>query len=655
MTVPLAKLKRRLMKAQEQAHRRPLLYAARVLAFVAIGYAYLALLVAMLLASVASLVVVIWYLAWQRGEYRGALWLAIFLIPALGGLILGVIDALRVEIPAPEGIILRRRDAPVLFEEIEDLKRQLKVRRIDRVLLTEQCNAAVAVIPRLAGVAGARHYLLLGLPLMQSLPPEAFRGVIAHELGHVSGHVNRLQQFLYKYEQRWIRLYSGVSASSALGTILLVWFLVWYVPRLQMLVFTMRRALEFEADRLAARIMGTDTYARALAMGATRTDYLHGQFWSSVFERVRTQVQPDDDIYFQLRRSLTEGIAAPLQLGWLRRSLAHLPDFRQTHPTLSERLAAVGIANLPADSTEELSQLLNAVPQQTAAEHYLGDSEEELTRILSLKWKSAQAPYWRDEYNNAAVRESYLEELRRRKRRGEMLDPDEQIMICRLTEEFDGRRGAFGLYKQYLEDHRDNPRASFAFGRILVEEDDERGIPYIEYAMEADAFFTPEGCRAITDYLYRHGRHPEARRHEERAAAFERDFAEARDERLFVEPGDEFEPAELGEKERLSLCRKLRLVEEVTRAWIVRKKVVHFPEKLVYVLGVEVRHPRAWDAETRRRFADWMDFGHDLIVVVARGDERRVLRRIKRLDGAMIFCPKMGTEPAETTGMERTE
>jgi hypothetical protein len=80
---------------------------------------------------------------------------------------------------------LYRTDAPALFALLETLRSRLKTPRVHHVLLVGAHNAAVVQLPRLGVFGWQRNYLLIGLPLMQSVSPKEFDAVLApyHDVG----------------------------------------------------------------------------------------------------------------------------------------------------------------------------------------------------------------------------------------------------------------------------------------------------------------------------------------------------------------------------------------------------------------------------------------------------------------------------------------
>ena len=77
--------------------------------------------------------------------------------------------ALWVTFPAPEGHRLDQHEAPLLQAEVERLRVAAGAPRLSGIVVDADLNAAAASVPRALGLLGHRHYLVLGLPLMQLL------------------------------------------------------------------------------------------------------------------------------------------------------------------------------------------------------------------------------------------------------------------------------------------------------------------------------------------------------------------------------------------------------------------------------------------------------------------------------------------------------
>lgn len=107
--------------------------------------------------------------------------------------------SLWVKLEAPKGYEMTSARFPELFKELDSLSAELDSLKIHTVLLTPEMNAAVVQTPRLGVLGWQKNTLFLGLELMLSLTPNQVRGVVAHELGHLSGNHSKFSGWDISY------------------------------------------------------------------------------------------------------------------------------------------------------------------------------------------------------------------------------------------------------------------------------------------------------------------------------------------------------------------------------------------------------------------------------------------------------------------------
>ena len=180
--------------------------ALRVLLLALLGYAVLGTTLTLL-----SVALVLLFRLLLTGKLTiVAVKLGIFLAP-LGWFI---VRALWVRIQPPSGLELRATEAPSLFGLVERVRRALRARRVDTVLLTDDLNAGVAHVPWFGLVGPGRTYLVLGLPLLQAVTEPQLEAILAHEFGHVSGKHTRFGAWVYRTRLTWARLAGQIEDAS---------------------------------------------------------------------------------------------------------------------------------------------------------------------------------------------------------------------------------------------------------------------------------------------------------------------------------------------------------------------------------------------------------------------------------------------------------
>jgi Zn-dependent protease with chaperone function len=320
-------------RAERTARARPGAYKAQVFGLAVLGYAFLAALIAVLVTVIGVAMQAI----------RHVPGMAIKLVIVLGAFLLVVLRALWVVLEPPAGRILIRSDAPDLFKLLDGLCQELQTPPIHRVLLTPEFNAALAQVPRLGLFGWHRNYLVLGLPLMQVLSREQFTAVLAHELGHLSlGHA-RTSNWIYRMRQTWLRLEDALIHHGPPGSQVINWFYRWYVPYFFAFSFPLARANEFEADEAAARLTSSQAACQALTNVNVVGAFLSERYWPGLY-RAALDAAPQTAFapYTKLGTAVLIGISEADRKAWMSAALKEVASVADTHPSLQERIYAMG-------------------------------------------------------------------------------------------------------------------------------------------------------------------------------------------------------------------------------------------------------------------------------------------------------------------------
>ncbi|MBD2415077.1 hypothetical protein FACHB389_14970 [Nostoc calcicola FACHB-389] len=491
------------------AHRKPEQFRQRVFFLAVMGYGYVLLVLSFLLWVIVTIALL------QRSSLQsGSVWIGCVFIIAL--ILLGiVVRSLWVNIPKPQGKRLRRRDVPHLFQLVDELAITLKTPKFQNILLTNEFNAGVIQRPRLGIFGWFQNYLLVGLPLMQALTLEQFRAVIAHEFGHLSGNHSRFANWIYRIHQAWVQLLkrlhkhhqqsrsgSGVwyvdalmLVANGLGFLVFGWFFEWFVSRFTAYSFVLSRVNEYEADKCSANSVGGQHLAEGLISLAIKNRYLHRAFWREIYQQADRNPKPPNAIPLMFQALKTQ-ILFDRKERWLKAALAEKTDTIDTHPCLSERLHALGyLAN-----ALELSDKLT-ITKSAAEEVFSGDFLEKITMQTNEQWQRANIGFWEG-------RTSYLQNITPKlfdleeKAKSQKLTFDEKWNLCKWTAETKGSDAAIPLLENLLTEKSYYAPANYLLGKILLDEQDARGIRYIESAVSCDIELTFPGYKLVSEFFY---------------------------------------------------------------------------------------------------------------------------------------------------------
>lgn len=607
-------------RLEESARRGPGLYRLRVLLLAMLGNAYLMLvlllLVALFLASLVSLV------------FLKAL--ALKVIIPVGIFLWVVLKSLWVRVAPPQGVRLTRKEAPELFRLIDTLRRRARAPRFHRVLITDDFNAGVVQRPRLGIFGWYSNYLLIGLPLMKMLSVGQFAAVLAHEFGHLAKGHGRLSNWIYRQRLRWSQLARLFGEEGYKGSFLFTPFLNRFAPYFNAYSFPLARANEYEADAASVRATNKAVAAEALTAVHVVGSYLDRHYWPQIYRQADDTPQPAFAPYREMRGDLPRAVE-PVTIGqWIEQAMQEQTGLSDTHPSLSDRLGALG-------------EQPRFVPPEagTSAEQLLGPSLARLTEQFDRNWAAATEEGWRRRHEEVQKGREALAQLEQKAAVGEALTLQEAFDRAKLTERYGaGAEAALAQFEALQQRAPEDAVLCYALGMRWLNRDEERGVALVRYAMDHDAEAFVPGAEVLRDYYWRTGNRDEAHRWHglmlERAEA-DRLATKERDE---VRLSDKYERHGLSEQEIEAIRTRLKAIPGLRKAYFVRKRVQHHPERPFYVLGFTVRfalRAKPLRAEVQQRILNEVSFPGETMVLSVEGTNYRFGRKFRWMRGSRIL------------------
>lgn len=534
--------------------------------------------------------------------------------------------ALFVRLPKPEGHEIHREDAPVLFAALDRMRQQMRGPRFHHVLLTDEMNAAVVQRPAFGLIGWPRNYLLLGLPLLESLSEAEALAVVAHEYGHLAGSHGRFAAFIYRLRLSWATIQAIAAQWQGWIGRLLQWPVRWYVPYFNAYTFVLARTNEYQADQASADLVGADTAASALKR-VNIEGPRYQQFLGDTFARMTHDAQPPRDLAAQWSLAAATEVPAPRMQRWLSQAMHRRAHAMDTHPPLAERLRALGGGDAVLSEPPPL-----AGPR--AAESWLG----------------AAAPHWRQQLADhwySQVREPWTQRHAELKRKRIDLDallalPDltneqwlERIQLQQLLDtDFD----AVGAYAAFNAANPGHALALYGEGAARLKADDEAGIALLEQVMALDASATAPACELIYGALQERG---DARadgylQRWQRRVELEEALAQ---QAQHLDPRHELVAPQLDPAQQATVQAILRSAGQgVKHVYLTRRVLPADPTHPSYLLVVEL----TWWARLRNQrdkvlqaLADH-EWPVPLLLVAGQGQHRALLPKARRVIGAQL-------------------
>ncbi|MBQ0943878.1 M48 family metallopeptidase [Ideonella sp. 4Y16] len=577
------------LEAHSAAH--PWRYRIHVAALVLLGFVIVlavaggaGLLLLLVLATVLALLwsgsPAVWLLVAKLGK------LLLLLIWPLWSVLKQSMQSLFTRFDPPQGLVVGRAQAPVLFEQLDRLRRELKGPPVHEVQVFDEVQAAVVQHPRLGLVGWPRNYLRLGLPLLEALSPDEALAVVAHEYGHLRGAHGRFGAFVYRLRLSWSALLDQTArAEGRLGR----WSSAWlrrFVPHFNAYTQVLARAEEYAADQTSVRWVGAAAAANALKR-VNLAAAAWSQWHDELFRGVRDQPSPPTD-RAQRWAALCRH-SDPRAGNWWVQAADRPAEVMDTHPTPRRRLLAMGLG---ADAVEATPPPL-AGP--SAAEAWFGPGVASLREQLQQRWHESIAEDWTErhsEHRQWLARVAELQALPERDHAAEL-----ELLNLRLRTEPEADLRA--PLQARVDAEPDNALAHYLLGLAQLRADDVQGLQSLERVIALDPPSTKPACERAWEWLRSRDRdaaaHWQQRWHERHA------LEQARDRQLEkVSPTDRLAPPALDDAARHEVLRLLATQQAVRRAWVVRRLIDADPTVVVHLVVLEL----GWWARLRRQHAD---------------------------------------------------
>jgi Zn-dependent protease with chaperone function len=607
-------------------------YQLRVAALAALGYGYIA---AICLALFSSLWLVRWL--FESTQHRtiavdpNQLWM-------LFGLV--AIATFWVQYTPLNDREIHRTEFPELFALIDELSLKLKTPKIHHVVINYDHNAAIYQAPRIGLLGWYQNYLLLGLPLLQSLTPEQFKATLSHELGHLSSNDSSFTGYIFRVRQMWEQL------TTDNNFFLFQWFFRWYEPLIKAYSFVSVRDREYAADALAKRMTSPEIAASDLIQTYIYQHYLQEGFSRQLDRQARESDTPPTDVVTKMLAALRQPLDPQTAQVWLGLILGEATDTDDTHPCLSDRLAAVGY---PTPKSWIPQPIL-----QTAAEYYFNDRLTDLAAELDARWYESRKTAWLHQYQQAQYQREYLATLNLRATKTSLTVSEATIQVDLITE-LHGELVALPLWQEILARDPKHPQANYQVGKALVNRGHYSGCVYLEQAIALDPDLVISSCEELYRFYTFQGDLASAEIYLEWRQQYLPKQWRSKLERNIKET-DKFIAHDLDPEVVAEIQQKLANYPAIDRAYLVCKPMQVFRDCPLYVLGIQIanqksNHPQQLQADSRlerdlcERLRIELNFGKRLIIATfdsqksrsTNNQDLKLIENIQKVSTANIF------------------
>lgn len=587
----------------------------RALLFAALGYAYVAAVLALLAgATVLTVKLGVGGIGWY----------------VLSGLFVYVLIALLVGFAPAGGRPVTREECPELFRAIDRARGELRAPALDGVFLTPELNASVMERPRFGMVGWTQRFLMLGLPLLYAMPEDELRATLAHEFAHLSRQHSRSRRMVARAEATWQTLVVGFTHSFRWASFLFVPFFRWYTPRLEARAQEASRGHEFESDHLAARVSGVPVAARSLLRITVWTARLERVVWPSVFRGSLERPEPAADDYLRVLEAMGEPLGRAELEREVRAALRDRTLDSHSHPSLADRLEALGA------HAAEAERALAAGFGEPGAAAFLGAAAASLAAEVGAMWAEGAAPQWRQCHTDALI---WTEAAR-----SPHPPPPEAVWAhARWAAHCEPPSAAIPLLRRV----QDRIEARVLLGALLLQQEDhaahEEAVRLLEAESRRRTVLALQANEALEAYYARVGWPRDLQRCRERRTRLREVALRVMRERYTVSSGDTLRPYPLPPSARDELLSALREFPEIRTAYLVQKKARDDHEAPSVVLAVDVRVPwYRYSAGSRalevcQRLLPRIHLPEPLDLILPVDDAYWLRGRLRALPGAEVY------------------
>lgn len=598
---------RRVRAYERQAKESPSIYRMKIRAMAWAGYLFIFGVTLIVMAALAAV-------AWQHYHSGFQTWHG-FAYGFLGVTLLSLVRGCLVRIGHPSGIEFQRGHLPRIEQKINHVRAKLKIRTRPRIIISDEFNAGAASRP-LFGIAGpSRHYLILGLPLMAGIPDDDLTAVIAHEMAHLSKYHSRFLSRVVRLITLWNDLLVRMERT-LVGRFVLVPFARRYAADFEARSLVLMRQHEIEANQLAARVAGVRAVAAVLVRMELRTQMVVTPYFDELWRNALTQPEPQRDAISRLILRLGNPLDRDRGLHVLRRTLGNETHIQDTHPALSETLAALNVKLYGTEESKAEELWANAEGQlkgKSIDACVPVSTRTDAVKLFDALFAASVEPLWKIRLAQGEKFRLMASEIDQQWWATEKITIRKLWRRAWLAGELSGPDSSIPLIQQLLKLDPDHASANFQLGVWLQDKNDsEDGPRHIEAAIKSNPALQPDGQTILADY---HRRTGDSERAEEiRMASFK--AADAWDlaieERQITRASDTFLPHNLPPDAVSDLIELYSGLDGISEIYLVQKEVSHFSTVPFHVIAMKPRiHP----------FKSWMKQREDLAFELAMRDD----------------------------------
>lgn len=441
---------------------------------------YEKLYIVVTITSVISLIIGIMNFALKTDFMTGGF--GLITLGLIGSVII-ILKSLYIKLESPNEVTINREEYPQLFKVIDSAIEMTKAPKLDEICILDDENIGVTCLLNGFGANG-KNVLVIGIKALKVLSEEELKTVIIHELAHIYNEDTKVSSEISRRLIRWNEIvYRVDEGDNIIKMILLLPFAKFYIEKLERYLDAMSQTEELLADKEVSKYMSVEIYAKA-----TMKLEIMEKFLANPYSEL--EIRSSDEAPKNYFSTLFEDFESELperKEQWMNQIKKRISSIYDTHPSFKERMEALGIKDFSYD--------INFNDQSD-------DYKKEIDTLIEIKNKQWHK-YWSDQWED--VTKEYKEQLEIIKNYKDTDDIEKIMEYGEALEDLGEYEKALDFYKNIASKDKECAIAMYKVGQIMLMNNNEEGIEFIEKSVELDGRFFISAMGIITEYFLDNG------------------------------------------------------------------------------------------------------------------------------------------------------
>lgn len=329
--------------------------------------------------------------------------------------------------PRVPGMKMSKELAPDLYALISEVRKLTGRPPIRNVVLTDQFELRIEEAPRFGYPFLTSNTLVVGMPMLQTLSLEQFRGQLMRRFAQYAGGRFRLTHWLFRTRLLWNKYQTALQKSRRIGVMPLRWFFAFYAPLFERLTVPAARMDELEADNAVLEWLNDRDYFDTVKSSTIAEVFLETLFWRNVYQAALKNPQTTLNPFVKLDNIFGRLNSKELRQKCLKQAYEAGQDFSEDTPVLSARMESICQSSLRDVPTID----------KTAAETCLGNARKNYVPLIDKLWRSTTFAKWKADYEQRQKDLQMAKKLSRKSQK-QVLNPREILRYARVAKSLRG-------------------------------------------------------------------------------------------------------------------------------------------------------------------------------------------------------------------------